>query len=312
MKRITVVTGGSGLLGNALKKIFPDALYPTSTQMNLLDEQSIHAYFESRNPHEVIHLAGKVGGVKSNTEEVYDYYNLNSKINNNIINACISFNVPNLVGCLSTCAYPDESHVTYPLTEEQMHNGNPHGSNFGYAYAKRMMDVQLRAARQQYGKRYISVIPNNIYGEHDNFHLQNGHVLPALIRKIYEAKMDGKPFFEVWGDGEIYREFTYAEDIARIIMFCSETYTDPNPINIGCPEEYKLKDIISLICNILEYDGVPKYDASKPKGQIRKPSSNARLLQLGWDNDKYTSIDRGLRNTCRWFIKNYPHIRGIG
>jgi len=313
-----IVTGGSGLLGNAFKKILPNELYPARKELNLIDKTSIIKYIDKHNIADdqegvsgVIHLAGMVGGVKANTEKVFDFYTVNSNINNNIIEAAIYTNIPKLVCCLSTCIYPDEKYVVYPLTEDQLHDGPPHNSNFGYAYAKRMVDVQLRAANQQYGHEYVSVIPNNMYGEHDNFDLENGHVIPALIRKIWEAKINNNPTFEVWGDGEVYREFTYAEDIARAILFCLENYNELGPINIGCTKEYKLKDIIALICKELEYNGEIVYDATKPKGQVRKPTSNAKLLSLGWKEEWYTPIEVGLKKTCDWFKVNYPNIRGI-
>jgi GDP-L-fucose synthase len=232
-------------------------------------------------------------------------------MNNNVIDAAVYTDTPKLVCCLSTCIYPDEKYVTYPLTEDQLHNGPPHDSNFGYAYAKRMVDVQLLAANSQYGHSYISVIPNNMYGEQDNFDLENGHVIPALIRKIWEAKINNKPTFEVWGDGEIYREFTYAEDIAKAILFCLEQGYDGGPINIGSTKEYKLKDVITLICKQLEYDGQIVYDTSKPKGQVRKPTSNAKFIELGWREEMYTPIEVGLKKTCDWFKENYPNVRGV-
>jgi GDP-L-fucose synthase len=150
-----------------------------------------------------------------------------------------------------------------------------------------------------------------MYGEHDNFDLENGHVIPALIRKIWEAKINNKPTFEVWGDGEIYREFTYAEDIAKAILFCLERGYSGEPINIGSTKEYKLKNIISLICKELEYSGQIVYDVSKPKGQVRKPTSNAKFIKLGWCEEMYTPIEIGLKKTCNWFKQNYPNVRGV-
>jgi GDP-L-fucose synthase len=316
-----IVTGGSGLLGNAFKHILvpsKEVKYPTHKELNLSDKTNIIKYIDKFNfsrdnssVDTIIHLAGMVGGVKANTEKVFNFYSENSNINNSVIDAAIYTDTPNLVCCLSTCIYPDEKYVQYPLTEDQLHNGPPHNSNFGYAYAKRMVDVQLRAANQQYGHEYISVIPNNMYGEHDNFDLENGHVIPALIRKIWEAKINNKPTFEVWGDGEIYREFTYAEDIARAILFYLEQGYNGGPINIGCTKEYKLKDIINLICKELEYEGQIVYDTTKPKGQIRKPTSNAKFIELGWREEMYTPIEIGLKKTCDWFKINYPNVRGV-
>ena len=302
------------MLGHAFKGISPDDEYPTHKVLDLSDKEKTYNYFNSLSTSSVdsvIHLAGKVGGVKANTELVSDFYSINNSINNNIIDSCIRTKIPRLVCCLSTCIYPDEKYVTYPLTEEQLHNGPPHISNFGYAYAKRMVDVQLRAARNQYKYNYISVVPNNMYGKYDNFDLENGHVIPSLIRKIWEAKINNKPSFEVWGDGETYREFTYAEDIAKAILFCLERYNDPEPINIGSTNEYKLKDIITLICKKLDYKGDIVYDTTKPKGQVRKPTSNKKFLNLGWKEQFYTPIEIGLEKTCNWFKDNYPNIRGL-
>lgn len=311
-----IVTGGSGLLGNAFKKILPDALYPTHKELDLEDFKDTYRYFSKFDKESgqqikaVIHLAGKVGGVKANTKYVSDFYYQNSQINNNVIESCIETNIMKLVCCLSTCIYPDEKYVTYPLTEDQLHNGPPHPSNFGYAYAKRMVDVQLKAANQQYITEYFSVIPNNMYGEHDNFDLENGHVIPSLVRKIWEAKINNKPSFEVWGDGEVYREFTYAEDIARAIKYLLDINYVGEPLNIGDTTEYKLKDVISLICKELDYNGDIIFDTSKPKGQVRKPTSNVNFLSITGNTFDYTSLKYGLKKTCDWFKQNYPNIKG--
>lgn len=310
MKKI-LITGGSGLLGSSFKRRLKGAAYPTSKELDLLDPEAVSSYILEMQPDLVIHLAGKVGGVKNNTENMYSFYHENATINNNVIDACVKSRVKRLVCCLSTCIYPDEKFIKYPLTEDQLHLGPPHNSNFGYAYAKRMVDIQLRAVRQQYGLEYISVIPNNIYGENDNFHLEDGHVIPALIRKIWEAKINNRPTFDVWGDGQIFREFTYVDDIRDAILFVNENYNEASPINIGSSKEYSLKFIIETICEIFDYSGEIVYDATKPKGQVRKPSSNKKLLELGWRETDYESIKLGLERTCNWFTKNYPNIRGV-
>jgi len=145
-----IITGGSGLLGMAFKNVVPNALYPTRKQMDLENRSSVENYFseicKTKNVEGVIHLAACVGGVKANMEKISDFYVRNSNINNNILSAALKFQIPKFVGCLSTCVYPDQQYVEYPLTEEQLHLGPPHDSNFGYAYAKRMVDVQIRAA----------------------------------------------------------------------------------------------------------------------------------------------------------------------
>jgi GDP-L-fucose synthase len=238
-----------------------------------------------------------------------DFYDENIRINTNILRACALNHVPKVVSFLSTCIYPDKAR--YPLTEDQLHSGAPHYSNYGYAYAKRMMDVQSRAYRQQYGSNFICAVPNNLYGENDNFDLVNGHVIPALMRRIWEAKLAGQAEVEVWGDGTPLREFTYAKDIAKILLFLLENYDSEQAINIGRTSENTIREVVDLLCEFLEYNGTIKWDTTKPSGQHRKPSSNKRLLEIGWPESGYTKLRKGLKETCKWFKINYPlYTRG--
>jgi GDP-L-fucose synthase len=174
-----------------------------------------------------------------------------------------------------------------------------------------MVDVMSRAYRQQYGCNFITAIPNNLYGENDNFDLENGHVIPTLIRKIWEAKITDQPSVECWGDGSPLREFTYSEDIAYILLFLIEHYDGEHPINIGNTGEYSIKEVVNLLCEYLEYDGKIIWNPAMPSGQYRKPSSNAKLLELGWKEENYTPLKKGLKKTCEWFIMNYPNVRGM-
>ena len=229
-------------------------------------------------------------------------------INTNVLNSAHQFGVEKVVSLLSTCVYPD--NVNYPLTEDQIHSGPPHHSNFGYAYAKRMLDVHSRALRQQYDRNYICAVPNNLYGPHDNFDLENGHVIPAVIRKIWEAKISGKtPTF--WGDGSPLREFTYSEDIAHALVHLLEEYNEPAPVNIGLTNEISIKQVVSLVCENLEYSGDVMWDSSMPSGQYKKPSTNSKFLDTGWDSSSYTSFSVGLKKTCSWFMSRYPDVRGV-
>ena len=189
--------------------------------------------------------------------------------------------------------------------------GPPHHSNFGYAYAKRMVDVMSRAYRQQYGCNFITAIPNNLYGENDNFDLENSHVIPALMRKIWEAKLNDQPSVEVWGDGSPLREFTYSLDIAKILLFLLQNYNELDPINIGNTEECSIIEVVKLLCELLEYDGKIVWNINKPNGQFRKPSSNKKLLDLGWKETDYTPLKEGLKKTCEWFKISYPNVRGV-
>lgn len=304
-----LITGGSGMVGTAFKNILPNAEYPSRKQLHSMLNRGL--YEKDFGNAYIFHLAAKVGGVKANTEQVADFYLENSTLNQRILSAAHLGKATKVISLLSTCIYPDAPYVSYPLTEDQLHLGPPHHSNFGYAYSKRMVDVMSRAYRQQYGCNFITAIPNNLYGENDNFDLENGHVIPALIRKIWEAKLNNAPYVECWGNGSPLREFTYSEDIARILLFLLDVYNDPEPINIGNTEEYSIKEVVEMICKILEYNGEIVWNEDKPSGQYRKPSCNKKLLELGWGRKQYTSLEIGLKKTCDWVIMKYPNIRGI-
>jgi GDP-L-fucose synthase len=318
MKRPKIlITGGHGLLGSALY----DELYklkkyniknPTSRVLNLLDEKATEHYFKTEGPFEcVFHLAAKVGGVKANTEFVADFFDINTKMNLNVLNAA-KHKTKKLVSVLSTCIYPDSDYVKYPLTEYQLHMGPPHSSNFGYAYSKRMLEVQSRAYRQQFGLNAVCAIPNNLFGENDNYHLENGHVIPSLIRKIYEAKKNNEPMVEIWGSGRPLREFTYSVDAGRILINLMNGYDSSDPINIGNTNEFSISFVAESIKELLNYEGTLVYNSSRPEGQLRKPSSNEKLLhETSWKTTDYTDFKTALKNSCDWFVKRYPYIRGI-
>ncbi len=297
------------MVGSAFKKINSEHefVFVGSKDYNLVSKEQTDAMVRDVSPDAIIHLAAKVGGVKGNTVFVNDFYNQNIMMNTNILQIAHRHDVQKVISFLSTCVYPDK--VTYPLTEDQIHNGPPHRSNFGYAYAKRMVDVHSRAMRQQHDRNYICAIPNNLYGPHDNFDLENGHVIPAIIRKIHEAKINSTPP-TFWGSGSPLREFTYSEDIASILLLLLDKYDNPMPINIGNPSEISIKEIVDKISNILGYNGDIIWDTSKPEGQFRKPSSNERLLAICPELE-YTSLQSGLKQTCEWFLEAYPNVRGV-
>ncbi len=305
-----LVTGGRGMVGSAFRSIESshNLVLTGREDADLLDRQSFEKVIDEHSPDAVIHLAAKVGGVKGNSDYVADFYSQNARMNVNVLDTCHDKGIKKVVSLLSTCVYPDD--VKYPLTEDQIHKGEPHFSNFGYAYAKRMLDVHSRALRQQYGRNYICAVPNNLYGPHDNFDLECGHVIPAIIRKVWEAKTYGKvPIF--WGDGSPLREFTFSEDVASALIYLIENYDSPDPINIGVSNEISISKVVSLVCSYLGYEGEVMWDRTKPSGQFRKPSSNQRFLDLGWDAELYTSFQDGLRKTCDWFLERYPNVRGV-
>ncbi len=311
MNKKIIVTGGSGMVGHGFED-FNNIIFLTSKHCDLRNPLEVEFFFKKLvkdyDIEGIIHLAAKVGGVQGNTDYIADFYYDNIMMNTNVLHISHKLGIPKVVSLLSTCVYPYES--SFPLIEENIHFGRPHNSNFGYAYAKRMVDVQSRAYRQQYGSNFITAIPNNLYGPHDNFDLENGHVIPAIIRKIWEAKLSGKkPKF--WGDGSPLREFTYSQDIAPILIWLFDEYNQGEPINIGNTSECKIKHVVEMASEFLEYDGDVLWDPEKPSGVYRKPSSNQKLIDLGWEREDYTPLEEGLKKTCEWFKKNYPKVRGM-
>ena len=307
MSNKLLITGASGMLGHSLKKVYPSAHFVTSRDCNLVDKSKISELFSDLKPTHVIHLAAKVGGILSNKTFMAEFYHENIMMNTNILEESRKQSVKKLVSVLSTCIYPDS--CSYPLKEESIHDGPPHNSNYGYAYAKRMLDIQSRAYRDQYGCNFVTVVPNNLYGENDNFHLTDSHVIPAIIRKVFIAKQTGEPVI-LWGDGSPLREFTYSADIARAIKVVIEKYNDPLPINIGNTKEISIKEVFQKIAENLDYNGVIIWDDSMPSGQYRKPSDNTRFLKIS-NNFQYTDFEKGIKSVCQWFLDNQPDVRGM-
>lgn len=302
-----LITGGTGMVGSAFSSLETDhdLLLYGSSAYNLLREQDVCDMIYRSHPDAIIHLAARVGGVKGNSDFVSDFFYENIIMNTNVLETARKYNVPKVLSLLSTCIYPD--NPTYPLTEDQIHNGEPHKSNFGYAYAKRMLEVQTRAIRQQYRLNYITAVPNNIYGQKDNFSLKTGHVVPAMIRKLYDAKLKNEKV-EHWGTGKPKREFTYSKDIARALLLLVENYEGAEPINIGSSQEISIFNLAGLISEIIEYDGDEIWNTDMPEGQFEKPSSNEKFINL-FPNFEYTPLAVGLRETIDWYVKNYPNVR---
>jgi GDP-L-fucose synthase len=303
-----LITGGSGMVGTAFKKLLPNAIYISSQDYDLRERNQVDEMYTKYKPEYVIHLASRVGGVLANMQNLGDYYYDNIMINTNVLDGAKEFKVKKLLSCLSTCVYPD--NAVYPLTEEQIHSGAPHSSNYAYAHTKRMIDIQSRAYRQQFGCNFISMTPNNLFGENDNFDLLDSHAIPAMIRKIYEAKQANTDVI-MWGDGTPLREFTYIDDICRISLFLLSNYDNIEPINIGTTGEQTISEVANKIASYFDFTNNIIWDTSKPKGQHRKPSDNSKLLQLGWKPEQFTKFDDALQQTCKWFSDQYPNVRGV-
>jgi len=273
--------------------------------LNLLNLDSIVNYLVENKIDKIIHCAGKVGGIGANSNKLGEFYTENILINTNLLEAARIAKVDKVVSFLSTCVFP--SNAKFPLSVEQIHLGPPHSSNYAYAYAKRMVEVQSRAYRDQYGCNFVTIIPCNIYGPNDNYHLEDGHVIPALIHKIYNAKVKGAGWVNVWGSGKPYREFLYSKDAAYLAKRVLDEYNKRYPLIISPDEEIQISILIEEICRRIGFEGEVYYSKDKD-GQYRKPSDNTQMKKL-FPEYTITPIEVGLKNTIEYFIKHYDEVR---
>lgn len=302
-----LVTGSNGLLGTALKKVLGENhVYHTRNDADLLNYEESLLFFEKKVKDEgvdvVIHAAAKVGGVKANMENNQLFFHENYVINNNVMKICSNLGIKNFVNILSTCIFPHEN-ITYPLTPNQIDIGPPHPSNFGYSYAKRLSGYETKIFRNVLGLNWFSVVPTNLYGPNDNYNLDDGHLIPAMIHKAYLAKKN-KNKFVVWGDGLAKRQFVYSHDMAKLIIWALENWTSEEPCMLVNEKEIAVSEIAKIIAQKFDLNvNEIVYDTDKPKGQLRKPAIS------DVSNFDFTGIKEGIEETIDWFIENYKKAR---
>jgi len=257
--------------------------------------------FETIQPTHVIHLAACVGGLFKNMNNKVEMLEKNLMINYNVVKCAHDFKSEKLVACLSTCIFPDK--VTYPIDETMLHEGPPHNSNDAYAYAKRMLEIHCAAYRENFGDNFVCVTPTNIYGHHDNFDIENGHVLPVLIHKCYLAKKNNQEFV-VRGTGSPLRQFIYSEDLAKLILWTMENFNGDNII-LSVPESHEISigDVAKIIARCFDYEDHIIFDASFSDGQYKKTVSADKIMNLVGEFD-FTHIEKGIKKTVEWFRAN--------
>jgi GDP-L-fucose synthase len=298
-----LVTGGTGLVGSRF--IGDDYIKVGSNDINLLDQHSIEYFLDDKEINGIIHCAARVGGVKGNMEYPGEFTYENLKMNTGIIEEARKAGINKLIAFSSTCVFPDK--VEYPLTPDKIHLGPPHSSNYGYAYAKRMAEIQMQSYREQYGVNYFSVIPCNIYGPADNYHLEDGHVLPSLIHKFHLADISGSDV-TIWGSGSPLREFIFSEDVADLTRILFDSYTGGIPVILSSGKEISIKEVVEIISDEFNFKGKIIWDLDKPEGQFRKPSDNSIIRSIAPDF-KFTPIEEGIHKSVTWFKDNYPNVR---
>ncbi len=299
------VAGHKGLVGSAiLRKLehegYTNLVYKSSSELDLRDSKAVSSFFEREHIDYVFLAAAKVGGIVANNEFPADFLRDNLMIQTNVIDSAYKNNVKKLLFLGSTCIYP--KLAPQPLKEEYLLTGELEPTNEPYAIAKIAGIKMCQSYNRQYGTKYISVMPTNMYGANDNFDLQTSHVLPALIRKVHEAKIENKPFVEVWGTGKPLREFLYSDDLADACIFLMQNYEDNDIINVGVGKDVSIKDLTEKIKEIVGYEGEIKFDTSKPDGTPRKLVDVTKINGLGWKAS--TSLEEGINLAYNWFLEN--------
>lgn len=299
------IAGHRGLVGSAIKRNlkkqgYTNLIFKTHQELDLMDAQKVADFFEKEKPEYVFLAAAKVGGILSNNTYPVEFIYQNLTIQNNIIHNAYFNKAKKLLFLGSSCIYP--KMCPQPIKEEYLLSGYLEPTNDAYAVAKIAGITMCKSYNKQYGTNFISVMPTNLYGENDNFDLENSHVLPALIRKFYEAKEENKKEVEIWGTGKAMREFLYVDDLADACVYLMDNYDNSDIVNIGTGEDITIRELVETIKEIIGFNGELIWDTSKPDGTLRKLLDVSRLHELGWHHK--IGLREGLEKTIEWYKVN--------
>ena len=299
-----LVAGGTGLVGSAivreLKRVNRDVVGISSKDVNLLDRDKTFAYIKKLNPTAIIDAAAKVGGIGGNNAFPVEFLTQNLQIQSNLMDAAHAAKTEKFVFLGSSCIYP--RNCPQPIKEDYLLTGELEQTNSAYAIAKIAGIELIKSYRKEYGYKWISVMPTNLYGPNDNFDLETSHVLPALIRKFIEAKQNNKSEVIVWGSGTPLREFLHTDDLAKAVLLCMEKYDDAQQINVGSGVEISILDLANKIAEKVGFSGSIVMDANKPDGTPRKVLDITKVSNLGWKPT--ISLDQGIASTVEWYLEN--------
>ena len=304
------VAGHRGMVGSAIHRRllndgFTRVIGRTRSELDLLDRRSVREFFEQERPSVVIDAAAKVGGILANNEQPVEFLLQNLTIQNNLIEAAADTGARKLLFLGSSCIYP--KMAPQPISEGSLLTGPLEPTNDAYAIAKIAGIKLCQSYARQYGKNFISAMPTNLYGPHDNYDLRNSHVLPALIRKVHEAKQAGTKSIAVWGSGNPRREFLHTDDLADACVFLLEYYDQPDLINVGCGEDVTIRELAETVCDVLGFEGTLEFDPTKPDGTPRKLLDIQKIKSLGWSPK--IPLREGIADAYDWFIKNQSTAR---
>lgn len=304
------VAGHKGLVGSAIVRSlkrngYTNIIGRTHCELNLEEQNSVREFFENEKPEYVVLAAAKVGGINANSTYPAEFIYSNLAVQNNVIKCSHDYNVKKLLFLGSTCIYP--KMAPQPIKEEALLTGPLEETNEAYAIAKISGLEMCKYFKRQYGDNFISCMPTNLYGPNDNFNLDSSHVYPALMRKFYEAKLQGIQTVEIWGTGSPLREFLHVDDMADACIFLLENYDGEQHVNIGTGEEVTIKKLAETIKNIVGYQGDLTFNTSMPDGTPRKLTCVDKIHALGWTHK--ISLEEGTKMTYQWFTENYDTIK---
>lgn len=302
------VAGHSGLVGSAIMRklahhSYENIIYRTSGELDLRNQTDVNEFFATERPEYVFLAAAKVGGILANNNYPAQFIYDNLMIEANVIQAAYTYGVKKLLFMGSSCIYP--KFALQPIKEEYLLTGELETTNAPYAIAKIAGIKMCQSYNRQYGTNYISVMPTNLYGPNDNFDLKNSHVLPALIRKFHEAKINKLPYVEIWGTGKARREFLHVDDLADACMFLMHNYDEAELINVGIGSDILISELAELIAGVVGYTGNIIYNPNQADGTPRKLLDISKLMNLGWKHQ--ISLLNGIADTYQWYVNNVSY-----
>ncbi|KEO72572.1 GDP-L-fucose synthase family protein [Anditalea andensis] len=306
------IAGHKGMVGGAIWRLLENLGYTnligkSSNELDLRNQREVSSFFEEEKLDIVIDAAAKVGGILANNSYPYQFIMDNMLIQNNLINCAHEHEVKKFIFLGSSCIYP--KLAPQPLKEEYLLTGQLEPTNEWYAIAKISGVKACEAIRKQYGKDFVSLMPTNLYGTHDNFDLNTSHVLPAMIRKFHEAKVNNHSEVVLWGSGTPKREFLHVDDMAKAVVFAMENKLEDHLYNVGSGEDLSIMDLAATIQRIVGHEGTIQWDHTKPDGTPRKLMDVSRLAQAGWNYE--ISLEHGISQTYQWFLDNEKSVKNV-
>ena len=301
------VAGHRGLVGSAIVRQLEAAgndnwIGATRDELNLCEREAVFDFMGQQRPTAVIIAAAKVGGIVANNNFPVEFLSENVQVQTNLMDAAHKFDVEHLVFLGSSCIYP--KFAPQPISEDSLLTGPLEETNEAYAIAKIAGVKLVQAYRKEFGRKWTSAMPTNLYGPGDNFDPQTSHVLPALLRKFHEAKLSGLDSVTLWGSGTPRREFLHVDDLAKAVLFLLQGYDEATAINVGTGVDIEISELASLISEVTNFKGSINWDTSKPDGTPRKLLDVSRINQLGWNSE--ILLTDGIKSTYEWFVQNHP------